>query len=757
MPLDPSQIAEAKKYKRDRDNAALAESLGHASQFNPTEQRQADILSTEIGAPLDAVSNNLAEATQLQSTTEIDAAELRESHPRVAAWMSDPTRARVSLDDIEAMKNYESSSSPDGVNPIKNSLLNAGEVLDSMTGGFFKLAGQAWKEGEEVLASEYERYAEEKGLDIPLVKLNDLKVFGGRGPADALIETGTAIAEGGLGYEPIHTVDEMLDNPSLAQVGKTALEQGPGAVIQMIAVLGNMPLYTASIAHSIAEDNAANDGREGDATMSDVMDALPYALVSSALERIGGRSALGLLAKKPARFSPRYVVTEPLKASAKEAGTEGLQNPIEYLGGIIGTDAEIEYGEMARQAIGGAVLGGVIGGTTRTASLPMDAFRQRSADTLEKNVTSAIEQQSLDGMIDSIQSMKLFQESPQRAAEFLKDAAADDKLYVTPEEVVAAAEEGLPVPQYMLDAAQDATDVEVSVEQFAMDVISSEELLTRLRPHTKRTPGSFTQSEIKARDNSHLDKLLEDAKQDNEVRTEAESVYDTTVEQLVATGRMSPEAARHSAQIIPAIVTTQVARQRARGIETTVQEVYEKMNFTVEALTRKTRKGTTQKPSDGTRLQQEQQMLEGEALEAVEGTAIADPETGAPIRLYVDPESVTEPTEAQVEPTYLTAVPVQEGAQDSSYVNLTNPQVLSGTTEDMKAVWDENDLQALKDEGYDGIWLQHPDGDRVISFDPGQVQTVPAVELDRETDQVVQQIDQDVSTFEQLLACTKAA
>jgi len=132
-------------------------------------------------------------------------------------------------------------------------------------------------------------------------------------------------------------------------------------------------------------------------------------------------------------------------------------------------------------------------------------------------------------------------------------------------------------------------------------------------------------------------------------------------------------------------------------------------------------------------------------------------DTEQPMKLYVDPEADTETGDVEIEPTYLTATPVEGEAIEGSYVDIRNPLVVDGTKEDMNVDWDPQELRDLQEKGHDGVWIQSPDGDRVIAFDPGQVHTVPNVVLDQSARRPITEIQAERSTYEKLLACTRAA
>lgn len=746
MPLDKTQIDQAKKFRQEQDAARLSESMGYAAQVDPSVERIVDRHAKALNAPRSVVRDNLQEVEDLSTRNAVDVARLQQESPKTAEWMADPVRAGLSRDDLDVMQSYERHQSRQDIPFWTNTARGVGERLNTLTGDLMEFAGN--------VSGDFERKLRDLGVPNPGI------VFGEDGVSwswdvdtaeegNALKTVGRGVSEGGLGYEANFTWDDLKGAPTVENIVGFIFETGAQSIADMAAIIATLPAYLASRTQEIAEQRVVNKGGDPNEQVdtTELLEALPTAVAVALTERYATRGALGAFADKVGKVTLGHAGREVGKAIAREAGTEFVQEQLEYAGEVVGTGVQWDIKQSLDRGFAGAVAGGPVGGVVRTLSLPRDAAVTKLQDDVVRGLNSVSEQESLDGMVDSIQNMKLSQEAPERAAEFLKNASGNDKIYITPEEVKAAVDEGLPVPQYMRDAADGTTDVELSVDQFALDVVASEELLTRLRPHLKRSPETLTQAELQNRDNSHLDRLLKDAKDSEEIRTEAEEVHDTVTEQLIATGRMSSETARLSASIVPAFVTTKVAELRARGIETSVSEVYKKMGFRVDP-------GTGRKTASKQREVLNQEVAQSQALEAVKDTAVRTNDTQEPLRLYQDPDANTEGVEGAV---YLRTSPIEAEGQDSAYVDIKNPMVLDGTAEDTQLSWSEEDIQSAKDQGYDGIWIKNPDMDAVIAFDEGQVKSIPAVTLDQETVPSVPDIQAELSLYEQLLSCTRAA
>ena len=562
MPLDRNQIEQAQGIADQRKKGRVEEAIGYANRTEPQMQREVDQLSRQTQVPFDTVKSNIAEARHLANLKDVDVPSLMQQSPQTAQWMSDPVRASISRDDIEVMQKLEQRIATGNRGYWNNSLRNVGERVNTIT-GMIARAGAMSIEG-------YEEVAQLAGL------LDE----GDHSLSEKVDHIGKAISEGGLGYRADFTPERWKDDPTLKNYIGMLGEQGPAAMADMAYMMASTPFYLLGRSREIAEEIADNEGREAQAI--DVIRAAPTALLVTAIDKYSAKGMLGMLADNVVGTGVKYGVKEITKSVVREAGTEFMQEQIEYAGSVIGTDVGWDLGESLWRGSVGAMIGGPMGATVRGATLPVDALRLRVQKDFETNIKSLGEQQDIDSMIDSISNMKLFQESPERAGEFLRGLEGDSKLYVTPEEVIAAAGEGLPVSPEMLRQAEEGNEVEVTVDRFATEVMTNDELLTRLRPHLKRSADALTQEEIQNRDNSRLDKILTNARKETEILEEADAIHKDITDQLVATGRMSEETARYSAALIPAYVTTKTAELRAMGKNVTVEEVYGMMNFRIE-------------------------------------------------------------------------------------------------------------------------------------------------------------------------------
>jgi N12 class adenine-specific DNA methylase len=167
------------------------------------------------------------------------------------------------------------------------------------------------------------------------------------------------------------TIDDIRKgNVGIGNLARFVLEQGASSVADMgvlasgVGILPYVGLQTGSTAQQRAENN-----NQSDATADDVFKALPSAVASAALEKIGMHGIFGAGAKS--------VVGRIAQAFGTEALTEAIQSPIEYAGSNLGTDAGFDPMEAANQAVAGAIAGGAMGGGIRGAIETPGAIARR--------------------------------------------------------------------------------------------------------------------------------------------------------------------------------------------------------------------------------------------------------------------------------------------------------------------------------------------------------------------------------------------
>jgi hypothetical protein len=154
--------------------------------------------------------------------------------------------------------------------------------------------------------------------------------------------------------------DELWEKPSFSGVANFIAEQGIQSTPDMVVAIGALPAYVASLAGRGGQQRAENSGRD-EATLGDIVKALPTSVVSAFLDR------LPLMAIFKGKLGST-VGGRIAGGAAAEGGTEFVQSGIEYAGETVGTEKGFDSHEAIKQSILGAVAGTGIGGAIATGA-----------------------------------------------------------------------------------------------------------------------------------------------------------------------------------------------------------------------------------------------------------------------------------------------------------------------------------------------------------------------------------------------------
>ena len=558
-------VATMQLWKQNRAKTRLQESIGIASQSDPVAARKSYTEASAAGVPVETAQSFPTETAAISNRLRVNTEKLLSEAPRTAEWMSTPMNAAISMDDVQVLENLERAQRRQS-GYWGNLGLGIGERVNSLTGNLMQLAGHS--------VSGYEGLLEAAGV---------LEQGGTDRLSDKMDFLGEAVSSGGLGYTPQYTWDDFKGNMSAGELAGYVTETGAQSLVDIAGMLASLPVYLASRTQEIAESRAENtSGQDVDAM--ELVKSLPTAVVVSLIDRYSAKGALGkLLGDSAGKVTAKMAATELAKSTFREAGTEFVQEAVEYAGETVGTDKKLDGWEAVDRGLAGAVAGGPMGAGMRGGSLVVQGLNNRIARNVDQNLKSMIEQDSTNSIISSIQGSKLFQDAPEKAKEFLAGLDPEDRLFISPDALEEAKSEGMAIPDYMQTQLDAGTDVAITIEQLAMDVVANEPLLEKLRPHMKRSAETLTPYELENRDTSQIEKLMVKAGIQEDMEKQADAVLKTVSDQLAATDQMSKADADLSAEVVRSYVLTKAADLRAEGVDISVEQVFKDLNFSVEA------------------------------------------------------------------------------------------------------------------------------------------------------------------------------
>lgn len=577
----------------DKEENALSASLRLAGGREPTTTANALKVESELGIPADVTLRNSAEVKAIQIAREApDAREIFTRSPYLAEYMLDPNRAALTRDALPSLMEFESSVMSDRPGIIGNTLRLVGNRTNQLTGNFLQAVSSVMTAARDSVPTD-----PFTGLVKDLVLRS--------GADESLRNIGVAVEEGeAYDYVPEFTFERMLDSPTPANIAGLMFEQGVGSVPDMLAAMYALPAYVTSLSQEIASERAANNG-DAETDLTDIATALPLATAISFLDRFSTRGMLGVLADRENVRTVRQVGAEMLRSTAREAGTEFVQESAQALGETLGTDAGrgqgvtgtdstqlYELADMfsaaARRGLEGAVVGAGMGGSVRGATATYQAIANARTRSLTQEMSSRFAQADLDVQITAMENT-FRQTSMPEFQSYLNTLPGG--LYLTPDVVAAAEAAKVTLPESLLGkAGSQYQDIPITYADIA-PLIDDEKLWPIIRQRLKRRPEEMTQNELqetaKARGTVEGDTaaaIIERAAREKQVLTEADKIFREVKKAIVATGRQSPQMAAYTAELVPAYVTSVVSEYRAAGVEIGVREAYDVLGLRVEAM-----------------------------------------------------------------------------------------------------------------------------------------------------------------------------
>lgn len=242
------------------------------------------------------------------------------------------------------------------------------------------------------------------------------------------------------GYVPEHTwesVKQAFSDGELrwsdaGEVLNYGMEQGIKSIPDMVSVMLNLPGYIVARSGEMGDTRARNKGKE-QTDLIDVVEALPAALGSALLERVGaGRIANPTQIGKEAleagfANAAKKIGKDAAESAGTEAATEFVQEGIiEYLGEKLGTGVEMSVREALERGAAGAVAGGVYGGVAGGATSTYAETRKSVGEMVMERVAA-----NLNADVDAREAATTDQRTEQAMAAEQADIAQEGPVVVT--------------------------------------------------------------------------------------------------------------------------------------------------------------------------------------------------------------------------------------------------------------------------------------------------------------------------------------
>jgi hypothetical protein len=568
----------------------MASSLMAASEVNPDEAAQADVLGKRFGVGQDIALRNMAEMRRQAMVQDTERMDLLRKDPVLARYIADREFAAQASDDV-------------GVLSMLRPLVLEAAMLQTQ-GGLFRVVGAGYERGAIV---------SERG-DIGAKAMAGFAEPGDFDRAKELTQRMQALGQQGLvgsAAEMIAQNVSQLRTIGTATVGGAALGSlaGPAGT-----VAGGALGATAGVMAGTGTMEAGNlylDMREqGVSDDAAIPAAVAGGFLNGLIEVVGMKIAAApfkAFASKVIREEVSKAIAQPTMRSALiaagkayglqvggEASEEGLQEIVaiaseEIAKAADGIDSETSLRDATGRVIEAFAYGGMasalLGGIGPGANLVVD-LRRASATQRQ--------QEFFNGLAENRKESKLAQRNPQGYERFLAaqaqdtpaetiyvDAAIARKVLAQSGTTTAQLDELLPgIRERLEQAAETGGDVTIPTSQFGARLANTE-LGNALLPHMRLSPDAMSATEAQAFE-AERQAVVEEArtilaaKQEADAAfvAEAQQVEDEAFEQVRAVGQFTDIEARTIAKLRQAMVVVDAAEagmtpaqyQRERGV-----------------------------------------------------------------------------------------------------------------------------------------------------------------------------------------------
>jgi hypothetical protein len=596
---------------------SVAESnLDASSQFDPDEYARKRDLSKKTGVPVEALTpENEKEIARSDETSRLlqQYRSLGEGAPITAKFAENPVNAIVSQDDLETLAAIERESNRSWYEVDERTFENWGDT--ALMG-----MGKTWDQ----LSIHFFEGLKVKGIDV------DSLVTGGGNPLSrGLGMVQEEILSSLYGPDKIDMWNEQLEKKIAPHVqnlefaeseiarltpqGLSVMEEGLRGGVQMVAdmapglaisiatrgkfnptlglLTGKTYLDSYGSAITSGKDHETAKAYAGiDAVIEYWSERIPTKRLEALLGEVGGKGIKSSI--------KRWLVGEALGEQGATLGQSLNAYAFELDDELAGAKdvweaLEIQGRRQAVTFISTLAGGGSMAGTIKGVDYLANRERRAMAKVIERTQKfrgSEAEQKRIDNLVYLAQSSKTNERAADMFAEFMDEAAPEQKIYVDPAVMGEWAFSDLgKVPDTLLrQIDQSGGMIEMTMSQFMTEFASDEARMEVLRPFIKTNEELYTPTEMESDDaKDFIKELLSTAAAAKETKSQADTIAETLIEQLVATGRQSEATARQSIAITTAQVVTQYELLKKSGFkkedgsEVTLEELYADFNLRI--------------------------------------------------------------------------------------------------------------------------------------------------------------------------------
>lgn len=564
-------------------------SLDRASRRDPDKWSQSLSLAAERGLPVGVVDRNTPEITRRKQLDDIDLSQ----HPKTSKWLEDEDNASVAIDDLDILKRFEDTVNTIYDDDVFDKMLRAGRAAAAGLGPSFAASAYGIPESMAALLSEY--------VGAPLAEARVL-------PEDPFARVQAGFGEIRKGQERLATAvrgtrEGMGSTEQAIYSGFESFgRQIPGGLLAVLT--GNPAFMYGTTGATVASESMTEALDKGLTPLDALLFGVGQGGTEILFEKIPALKLFGDLKAGSSLFTTLTnqlaieIPAEQATTLVQDLNTWAALNPDKTFDSYLEERPEAAYQTLIATVVGTGLQTGAI--------YTADAVLNTSERNIREAAKSVFEQQTLDNIVMYAQSSATNGRASKRFESFINTLGADREVLIPQE--IAQQLEGM--PDYITEQFDGlGGNVSVPLRQFASEIATNDEWMNAIRPHIKLSESSLSQTEIEEGGaDKGLQELLKRAQASQETLSEAERIFDTVKDQLVATGMQSELTARLSAQLYPASAAVYVEKARKLGKDLTVNEAFEMMGFSVQF------EQVTPEPDGGVILDQAQESgYEGES------------------------------------------------------------------------------------------------------------------------------------------------
>lgn len=594
---------------------SLGAVMDYTSGVNPDSHAKDLKLSRATGAPLDIVKFDPAAIEREVLLHSIDKYKQRD-YPQLHAFMRDVNLSPVVRDDHENLAGIESTLSGGSfIQPVETALASAAQATYGAIEGSLRLP-QFIKDSLELASRPFEKMTGVKPFDVLEDKFTTFKRIKTLANLNANMLAGVQEGlpmPGGIGSESFKRANMMGQNAEVAfdkamkdgefkpifdiikdpEADLTFIAQAVPSMLLGMASKGSLPIIMAMEGGSELVSQAQTEREKGITLPLEqkVQATAQTALINGMLEKVGFDylRRFKVFQKFFGEADKAGVnIADIFKTIGVESGTEAMQQLNQNLAQILTYNPEQSITSGVLQSAIGGAGGGAVFGTAGYAAERGYRKAEKAAFDVSAKVNET-DQQKIDKLAFYAQNSKTRGRDTDTLRQFANSIDDTSNVYIdgtaareylqgkSAEEIKA--DPALGALQQAVQASEPGTDVSIKVADFAADIVGSKHY-EALRPNMKldpNTPSPAMAQAAKTEADNYANRLIEEAKQSGTEYAESQDIFAKVRDQIIDTGRMSPQDAGKVADVVSAYFTVHA---KDRGIP--IAQAYQEAGLSIE-------------------------------------------------------------------------------------------------------------------------------------------------------------------------------